>query len=211
MLPMISFAQNKEDLFIDAYFNNEKGTLLEIGANNGVDLSNSRLFISKGWKAHLIEPASVFYDLKRLYTDNRKVQCYNLAIGDKQEMVTLYESGAHVHGGTDKALVSTLSESETTRWRNSGVHFDEIKVNVVPFNFFWEMTDFSWFDFISIDAEGYDWLILQQIDLSAVGCRCLIIEHNGDEKLKSQYVTYCKQFGLRQALVNAENIIFIKK
>lgn len=205
---MKSYSQSKEDLFIQNYFGDQIGTLLSIGENNGIDLSNARALLEKDWFGHLVEPSSVFYNLKRLYLGNDKVQCYNVAIGEEQGIVDFYESGAHVPNGTDKALVSTLDFNETQRWSN--VEFNKIKVNVVPFNFLWEMTDFATFDFISIDAEGYDLTILQQIDLAAVGCKCLIIEHNSNKNLIEAYKGYCRNFGLVAVLENAENIVFIK-
>lgn len=205
---MKSYSQNQEDQFIANYFGDYKGTLLEIGANDGTTLSNSRALIEDGWSAHLVEPAGVYYTLKRLYLGYENVNCYNVAIGQEQGIVDFYESGAHVPNGTDKALVSTLDFNEMQRW--AGVDFHKIKVNVVPFNFLWEMTEFAKFDFISIDAEGFDWLILQQIDLTAVSCKCLIIEHNGNLELKSDYKTYCQRFGLMAVIENAENIVFIR-
>lgn len=205
---MKSYAQNREDEFIQNYFGDQVGTLLSIGENDGITLSNARALIEKGWSGHLVEPASVFYDLKRLYLGNEKVHCYNVAIGEEQGIVDFYESGAHVPNGTDKALVSTLAFSEMQRWPD--VKFNKIKVNVVPFRFLWEMTDFATFDFISIDAEGFDLEILQQIDLAAVGCKCLIIEHNSNKNLIEAYKGYCRNFGLVAVLENAENIVFIK-
>lgn len=208
---MQSYSQNKEDLFIAEYFTDRRGTLLSIGENDGLTFSNARLLIEQGWSAHLVEPASVFYDLKRLYLDNKDVHCYNVAVDAVLGFAAFYESGAHVKNGTDRALVSTLLESETERWTKSGVDFHETRVSTVPFNFLWEMTDFAKFDFISIDAEGYDLTILRQIDLRAVGCRCLIIEHNSDEGLKTDFCRYAvDQFGMKVATSNAENIIFIK-
>lgn len=205
---MKSYSQNSEDLFIANYFGDQIGTLLSIGENNGLDLSNARLLIEKGWSAHPVEPSSVFYQLKRLYLQNDKVQCYNVAVGKEQGIVDFYESGCHVPNGTDKALVSTLDFNEMQRWPN--VEFNKIKVNVVPFNFLWEMTDFAKFDFISIDAEGFDWEILQQINLFAVECKCLIIEWNGNQELKENYKTYCRSFGMIAVVENAENLVFIK-
>lgn len=207
---MKSYSQNAEDLFIADYFKGQIGTLLDIGANDGTTLSNSKLLLDSGWSGHLVEPAYVFSTLYNLYIARADVQCYNIAIADSYDIVTLYESGAHVPGGNDRALVSSLSKAETERWSLAGVKFEEVPVNTVPFNTFWEMTEFSKFDFISIDAEGYDKMILKQIDLRAVNCKCLVIEHNGSESLKTDFCEYCEPFGLRPAIVNRENIIFIK-
>lgn len=207
---MKSYSQSREDEFIQNYFGDQVGTLLSIGENDGLTMSNARALLEKGWSGHLVEPSSVFYNLKRLYLGNEKVQCYNVAISldGVQGIADFYESGAHVPNGTDRALVSTLAFNEMQRWPD--VKFNTIKVNVVPFRFLWEMTDFAQFDFISIDAEGFDLDILQQIDLAAVGCKCLVIEHNGFINLKEAYKDYCRNFGLMPVLENAENIIFIK-
>lgn len=207
---MKTYSQNAEDLFVANYFGDYKGTLLEIGANNGSELSNSLLLIEKDWCAHLVEPASVFHDLHLLHSYNAKVICHNLAIADVHGLVTLYESGAHVPGGSDRALVSSLKKAETERWSLAGVKFEAVEVNTLPFDAFWELTGFAQFDFISIDAEGYDKMILKQMDLGLLGCKCLVIEHNGDEGLKTDFCAYCEPFGLKPALVNRENIIFVK-
>jgi FkbM family methyltransferase len=124
--------------------------------------------------------------------------------------MTFYQSGAHVVGGSDSGLVSTLDFDETERWRKAGVQFTETKVPVKTFREFWNEAGKVDFDFISIDCEGTDFDILQQIDLYKVGCKCLCIEHNGDEDLKSKYTNYCMDFGLVARLVNNENIIFTK-
>lgn len=207
---MKTYSQNQEDLFIANYFGDFKGTLLDIGANDGITFSNSRALIENGWKAHLIEPSSVYGYLMNLYDDREDIHCHKLAIGEEIGSAVLYESGAHVLGGYDKALVSSLNINETARWVKNGVNFEPVKVTVLTFAAFWELTDFSKFDFITVDAESYDWLILRQIDLRSVDCKCLIIEHNGDEGLKTDYCEYCATFGLSPVAVNAENIIFIK-
>lgn len=207
---MKSYSQNAEDLFVANYFGDFKGTLLSIGENNGRDLSNALLLIEQEWFAHVVEPSYAFNDLQLLHRMNNKVQCYNLAIADAYGIVTLYESGAHVPGGNDRALVSSLSKVETERWSLAGVKFEEVPVQTVPFNTFWEMTDFAKFDFITIDAESYDKMILKQIDLKSVDCKCLCIEHNGDQDLKNFFTEYCSGFGLVPATSNRENIIFIK-
>lgn len=200
---MRTYSQSQEDLFVLSYFKGFKGTLLEIGANDGQTLSNSLLLIENGWKAHLVEPSSMFDRLVALHGNNPNVTLHNYAIGGliPSEM-TFYESEAHVPGGNDLALVSTLDFEETLRWRNNGVKFHERKVPVKPYDFKEQ------FDFISIDAEGYDWQILSQIDLTGVSCLC--IEFNGDEDMKQRITNYCALYRLKLAHVNAENLIFCR-
>ncbi|MFA6087471.1 FkbM family methyltransferase [Mucilaginibacter sp.] len=200
--------QNLEDQFVHRYFGDYKGTLLDIGANRGDYLSNSLALINLGWAGHLIEPASVFADLQALHANNPRVKCYNYGIGEKEDTLTFYESGAHVPGGTDKALVSSFDLSELGRWE--GVKFEEKQIKVVPFDIFWLEAGLPVFDFISLDAENFDWLILQQIDLVAVGCKCLCIEWNSDYQLYRKFVDYCAAARLTLKVQNAENLIFVK-
>lgn len=206
---MKSYSQNQEDLIALEYFrirwDGKIGRLLEVGANNGSDLSNSRLMIENGWSACLIEPSSVFADLKHLHIDNENVICVNVAIGETKSKLTFYESDAHVLGGSDRALVSTLNYEETLKWRANGVKFTEKEIDVLPLK---EAIPPYKFQYVSIDVEGQDWNVLKQMDLFEMDCRCLCIEHNGDEKLIHIFTEYCGQFLLTEYTRNRENIIF---
>jgi FkbM family methyltransferase len=201
-------SQNNEAEIIANYFKGKKGTVLDIGANDGKTFSNSFDLIQSSWSGVLIEPGSVFTQLQELHKDNRAVSCYQLAIAEKEQILTFYESGAHVKNGTDTGLVSTLNHDETIRWRNTGVEFTERQVQAVPFS--WVLKWHKKFDFITIDAEGFDLAILKQIDLAKVKCQCLCIEWNGDQTLDWAYRVYCNYYGLKEISRNRENIIFAK-
>jgi len=201
-------SQNNEAQIVADYFKGFKGTVLDIGANDGQTFSNSYDLIKSGWSAVLIEPGTVFTQLQELHKGNKLVNCYQLAIADKEQILTFYESGAHVKNGKDTGLVSTLDYNESIRWRNSGVEFTERKVQAVPFS--WVYKWHKQFDFITIDAEGFDLQILKQIDLVKVGCRCLCIEWNGVIDLKREYSNYVAIWGLRLISENRENLIFAK-
>ena len=200
---MKSYSQNAEDLFIQSYFGDYKGTLLSIGENNGTDLSNAKLLIDHGWKAILFEPGITCLDLYKLHSGNSNVVVYNLGVGDKDEQVDFYESGAHIKNGSDRGLVSTCDFEETKRWPD--VEFTKRTINLVPFS----MIETEWpFDYISIDAEGQDLKILRQMNLTALECKCLCIEWNSSLELKLLFTEYCDRFGLKLAHTHAENLIF---
>lgn len=206
----MSYAQNGEDLFVFNYFQNKTGNLLDIGANDGKTLSNSRLLIENGWSGHLIEPGSVYSDLHALYADNPNVHTHNFGIGEEEKVVKFYESGNHVPGGTDHGLVSTVNEAETVRWRLAGVEFKETEIYIINWPDFYTSIGSPKFDFVSIDVEGLEWSILKQMDLTAIDCSCLCIEFNGHLDLKMQFVNYCSMFGFKLVLQNNENLIFTK-
>jgi hypothetical protein len=204
---MNTYSQNREDLIIAEYFGDFKGTLLSIGENDGRTFSNALAFIELGWQAHLVEPSSVFRQMESAHIDNKLVTCYNFGIGDSDRYSIFYESGAHVRGGKDRALVSTTDESELTRWVD--VEFTKKEIDIVSwFTFLCLSGSDTVFDYISIDCEGMDLEILKQINLSQT--KCLIIEWNGVLSLKSIYQDICDRFGLRLFHKNAENLIFVR-
>lgn len=201
-----SYSQNSEDLIVAKYFGDKIGTLLELGANDGITFSNSRYLIEKGWKAFLVEPSSACDKLVDLYNENLDVDFQPIAIGTENGNLTLFESGAHVPRGTDRALVSTMVKSEMRRWPN--VEFNEEMVVCVTFGVYYAGIGKPKLDFISIDIEGMDWAVLQQINLHEVGCSCLCIEWNSKQELLTKFTEYTQQFGMRVLHINAENVIF---
>lgn len=207
---MISRSQNGEDLFVSNYFAGKTISALSIGENNGIDLSNVRSMIESGQiiSAHLIEPGSTYSALHDLYKDNPAVHTHNFGIGEEERVMKFYESGAHVPGGTDHGLVSTLNAEETQRWRLAGVEFKETEIYVISWTDFYTSIGSPKIDYVSIDVEGSEWDILKQMDLAAMGCTCVCIEFNGHMDLKMQFTNYCAQFGLKLALQNNENIVF---
>src|ERR1700693_122327 len=105
----MSYAQSQEDDFVLNYFGDFKGTLLEIGANDGVTFSNSRLLIENGWNAHLLEPGnSAFLKLAELYADSWHAVLHRVGIGAEDGIVDFYESGAHIKNGSDFGLVCSV-------------------------------------------------------------------------------------------------------
>jgi len=205
------YSQNHEDDLVLSYFGSSKKNVLEIGANDGITLSNSRLFIQNGWSAHLIEPnAMVFNKLMSLYSENNEVICYKLGIADSSGSKVFYESGSLL-GSEDHSLVSSIDKKETDRWKGV-VSFTESEAYFLTWQDFLakynlQNTDFN---YISIDAEGYDWSILQQINLSQHNCEVLCIEWNSIPVMDSLFQNYASQYGLYEIHRNAENIIFAR-
>jgi FkbM family methyltransferase len=183
------YSQNNEEQIILDYFKDFKGHLLDIGANDGITLSNSRKLIELGWSADLVEPASIpFKQLEALYKENNKVKLHNCAISDFTGLTSFYVSGEHLGTG-DSGLLSTLSIKDKQKWEGTTDYFDLI-VQTYTWN---DFNKSKKYDFISIDAEGFDLTILKQINLD---------EFN----VKMQYL---ESFYFQPILINNENIIAV--
>jgi FkbM family methyltransferase len=198
------YSQNNEEEVIINYFKG-LGKVLDIGANDGKTLSNSLKLIELGWEAVLVEPANkAFGKLSSLHKGNDKVQCVKVAIGKGSGMLVLHESG-ELLGTGDSDLVSTLIPKEKDRWNRLNMQWNENEVEVIEVETLFDLYG-RYYDFISIDAEGLDYEILSQIDLTNTKMVC--VEHNGIETEK--YKSYCEKFGMKEILRNQENIIMAK-
>src|SRR3974390_3466186 len=111
------YGQNREDEIISQFFGNHVGTLLDIGANNGVTYSNSRLLIQRGWSGMLVEPSNkVIAKLCNLYLDNPKIYIAHVAVGkENQKAAVFYDSGEFLIKDTC-SLLSTIKKDEVKRW-----------------------------------------------------------------------------------------------
>jgi FkbM family methyltransferase len=200
------YSQGEEDAIIADFFGDFKGNLLSIGENDGRTFSNALRFVEMGWKATLVEPSpSTFEKLQELHKDNPKVTCIACAIGEENGLLTLHESGPHFKDRSDYSLLSTLKSSEKERWKGT-VEFHEVEVPCLDWKTFQEKLGNVDFDYITIDAEGLDMAILQQINLEKVKLLC--IEYNGDENAKLEILKYCNQYCMTKLLhINGENII----
>lgn len=204
---MSKYSQGKEDEVIQEYFNGKIGTLLSIGENNGKDLSNSLALIENGWDALLVEPSSKVYpDMCGLHLHIDNVYCLNVAVSDFNGKAKFFDSGTHLQKN-DQALLSSLNKRETEKWRKT-TDFTETEVDVVDFKTLLNLSPYKEFSFISIDAEGNDLLILKQMNLEELKCKCICIEWNSVQSVLEEIVSYCSQYGLSNVLLkNAENII----
>ncbi len=203
------YSQNDEDILIERYFRGKIGTLLSIGENDGKTLSNALAAIERGWSAVLVEPSkTAFEKLSTLHGGNQKVHLFNVAIGEQDGEADFFESGEHIGNG-DTSLISTLKESETERWKGSKFdNFTKTTVQVQTWQSFYASLPVKKFDLISIDAEGVDLFILQQMDLIEMGCQMLIVEFNG--KREDEYHTCAANGGLRLIAKNFENLIYAR-
>jgi FkbM family methyltransferase len=201
------YSQNKEEEIILNYFKDVKfGHVLDIGANDGKIFSNSLALIESGWSATLVEPHPVAYDkLADLHSTANsigQVNCVRAAICEHNDKVTLHINTPHIEG--DTGLLSTIVKDETDKW-NSVVQYNEVQVQGYTFKRFCEIWKVERFDFLTIDAEGMDYAILSQINLSDFECKMVCVEYNGTDLNK--YIDYCSKFGMSVKHVNAENLI----
>jgi FkbM family methyltransferase len=204
------YSQNKEDEFVLDFFSrieSPKKSVLDIGANDGKTFSNSLLLIENGWEAHLVEPSSTYKKLMDLHHANNNVFIYPIGIAESNGELDFYESGSF--DGEDGNLVSCIQPKEMDRWKNV-IEFKPTKALFQTFDTFLKTNklEHQCFDFISIDVEGHDWIVLNQIDLILHKTKMVCVEWNSIEKNALDFSNYCGTYNFKEVHRNAENIIF---
>ena len=202
---MTKYSQNDEQTYILNYFaNNAPGHLLDIGANDGQTLSNSRALIEyKEWSGLLVEPSpTAFKKLSALYKDNDLVECLNVAIANEKGKIEFYDMESHLGNG-DTSLLSTAVVTELPKWAAT-TEFKKIKVKAVTYA---DIVDT--YDFITIDCEGLDLDVLRQIDLKHTQMVC--VEHNSVRDIRNAIIDYCGKAGLIKKIYECmENVIMAR-
>lgn len=207
-------SQNNEEEIVLKWFSEyekrrgESGTILSIGENDGIHLSNVRALIKKGWAAMLVEPAPIaFRKLWQLYIDTNFVFCFRVAISDFTGQAILYDSDSHLDG-SDTSLLSTLKKEETLRWGDTQ-KFTEAPVMVQTWKNFIRFKPIKYFDLISIDAEGCDLIILKQMNLTQLNTSMVIVEWNSKDF--DEFDKYFKKYLFKLHHKNAENLIYVSE
>lgn len=198
------YSQNREEEVILGYFQ-DSGTFLDIGANDGKTFSNTFALAERGWRGVLIEPSpKAFALLKENYKGMSGFYFYPFALGETNGEIKFMDSGSHL-GKNDHGLLSTATEADYNKWKGS-THFEDITVKCFRYKTFLNRVKFKEFDFISIDAEGFDLCILEQIDLRHTKMVC--VEWNGFEGRKASFESLMP--GFRIIYTSGENLIFAR-
>lgn len=200
------FSQNLEEQWITDYFGDEVGVLLDLGANDGVTLSNSRAAMLRCWSGVLVEASRpAFLRLHEFYYRSTNAECHNVAVCAHDGTLTLYESGEHLGRG-DTGLLSTLVEAERDKWAST-TDFTPRQVEAVTFRSLLRRSEYAHFDLVTMDIEGMDETVLTQMDLTSLGVRMLIIENNVDMDFVEHF---CYVAGLKKYASNQENTAFVR-
>lgn len=206
------YSQKKEDNLIWEYFKNKPvGHLLDIGANDGKLFSNSLWLIEHGWGGVLVEPSPKAFDkLLDTHGTNPKIQMFNYAITDHDGEIDFYESGSVKVTGRyeNTSLVSTIIPDYLRPWAMR-VSFEKLIVPCKSFASFLNDSDTKKFEFITIDAEGEDFGILKQMDLNALGCQFICIEHDKVTP-KADFQRVIEEQGYRYIAHTSVNLLMAK-
>lgn len=196
-------SQGDEAQVVIEYFNGRTGHLLSLGENDGQNLSNSYDLIALGWTADLFEPIKGNADkIVKTHIDNPGVVVHNHGIANQTAWLPLYVTGGSVIAVLDKQLLKDWNYDMQYEMVASFLTMRDARRYLMPD---------KKFQFITVDCEGMDWDILQQMDLTDMGCECICLEQGNSPMNYERMKAYCARFGLtKELLYNFENVILAK-
>ena len=198
------YGQHLEDKFIEQIFPIiTNGVCIEIGAYDGISLSNTYYFEKKGWRALCIEPiSSAFEKCKK----QRKecIQCCVSSADTEDKPFTIF------HLNDNLCAISSLEPDQRLiqSHKNLITNVSTCMVKVRSLSSLLQEINFPKnIDFISIDTENTELDVLKGIDLNVYNVKLFVVENNFNEPFCEDYL---KQYGYKKIHRIAVNDFYIK-
>jgi FkbM family methyltransferase len=167
-MPMISYAQNQEDVLLRRVFSHvEDGFYIDVGANDPVHHSVTKHFYDLGWRGINIEPHRGSY--LRLGAQRRDDINLNLGLSDRETTLELLECLSNTE-------LSTFSPEMANEWRRQGFEFVERPVPVTTLARVCADHVDRPIDFLKIDAEAHEREVIAGGDWARWRPRVILIE-----------------------------------
>lgn len=160
------------------------GVFVEIGAHDGISISNT-YYLEKnlGWNGLAVEPnPNIYNQLKR----NRSCNTVNASIGAK-DGTSIYR---HISGYAEQlsGLVDQYHPTHLIRIKNEinqyGGGYQDIEIICYSINTLLEKYKLHHIDYLSIDVEGGEKSIIEELDFNRFDISVISIENNyGDYQI----------------------------
>jgi FkbM family methyltransferase len=193
--------QADDYMLFKSYFPNlRNGVFLEMGAFDGVKLSNTKFFEDfSDWTGVLIEPLPSDYE--KLVKNRPKAKCYNCAVSKTVGEIELYVNGevSSVKHNTDKGAFDI--------WHRDN-NVQVIKVPAMRLDTILHDAGVRHIDLWSLDIEGSEYEALETMDWSiSVYLIYMEMQNPGNKErchatLRANGFTLIREYGINEVWVN---------
>jgi FkbM family methyltransferase len=190
------YSQHDEELYIlEAVKDIERGTFLDVGAYDGIQFSNVRALVERGWSGTMVEPGiEAFQKLLGNYRHNYNVQLVHAAIGDKRS--SLFADNPTTYSTTDEASFERFKYQEpfSRHFLIPMMSWRELLARTVPP------------DVLSIDTEGTSVGLLSKYPFRTGGTpRVVCVEHDDNVDGCDSVVA---KYGYAKVYLNETNVVY---
>jgi|SRR5579862_2561204 len=203
---MTYYSQQGEDFLLARFFGQKPtGFFIDVGAFDGVYLSNSYCFEQLGWSGICVEASPRYFELCK--KNRPKSRCVQAACGNEEGGIIDFRdeqgglfSGVH----TDESYASHCYAAGRIPFRG----FETIKVPSTTLNKLLEGHTGD-IDFVSIDVEGSEEEVLEGFDLDRYRPRLMVLEANTEPEAEA-LDRYAQSRGYRLARVMNWNRFYVR-
>ena len=181
------YSQFGQDKYLneEVFRNKTNGVFVEIGAYDGIKLSNTYFFEKEmNWSGICVEPVPPLFSKAK---ENRRCLCINKGIADVAKTFKfLHVIGGDQYGIIEDGAYPKIKGREHTEMLSGLVEFHDpyhlniiqkelvelggskelLEVECIPINELLQMLPTNKIDYLSIDTEGSEFRILQTLDFS---------------------------------------------
>jgi FkbM family methyltransferase len=189
-----------QDLAAYMFFRGKKeGFYVDIGANDGVDGSNSLVFERLGWNGFCVEPHPEVYQTLKI---NRQCDAYEVALTDREGETIEFA----MFDGSNTQSKYSGTDINGVKARSGRLRYKQIQVKTSTFNtLMGHYPGINYIDFISIDVEGGELSVLKTIDFTRYSFGLMMIEDNS-----GGLVSFMKNNGYRVLGKIVRDYMFVK-
>jgi len=204
-----SYSQEGEDMILRRLFENKKtGFYIDVGAHHPKRFSNTYFFYKKGWKGINIDamPGSM-----KLFNKIRPRDInIEKPVSDKKQVMTYYAFNEPALNGFSKKL----SQQRASDDNNYHIIFEkDIETSTLEEILDKNLPKEQQIDFLSIDVEGLDFMVLKSNNFNKYNPKIILIEVLGSCLLgieNNEISVFLKQYGYKIYAKTVNTVIFIK-
>uniref|UniRef100_A0A7R9VGC5 Methyltransferase FkbM domain-containing protein n=1 Tax=Chlamydomonas euryale TaxID=1486919 RepID=A0A7R9VGC5_9CHLO len=162
-------------LYNDYFCGAENGTFLEMGALDGILLSNTyALEQGLNWGGVLIEANPVSY--RALARNRPSAITIRSAVCATDNIVTFCQSSPQISG-----IWEFMSEGFKQQWYPNGLPASTIQLPCVPLSRLLHLARITHYNFFSLDVEGAELQVLKSINWQLVSFEVIVVEASNKE------------------------------
>lgn len=196
----ISYAQNREDVILEAFFRSDEiGFYVDVGANDPTIDSVSKRFYDRGWRGINIEPQKRFYDLLCV----ERPEDININVGVSKAVGALEFREYIGHG------LSTFSKDVQKEYEakpSDITKYKDYKVTVTTLANIFKEHAVTKISFMKVDVEGYEYEVLEGNDWEKYLPEIICIEAN---HIKKDWRLLLKNAGYQLAFFDGLNNYYV--
>jgi FkbM family methyltransferase len=180
-LPLKSYSQLGQDLEVLRCYNNKrKGFFVEIGASDGIDLSNTFLLeLNYDWIGICVEPIPAKFEL--LCKNRPNSHCWSTAVYNESNKQVVFDICNQLD------MLSGISDNIDCHAKIVNQNKTQITVTTISLNDLLDKSNSpSFIEYLSLDTEGSELEILTSVDFQKYTFGLIDVEHNHVEPRRSQ-------------------------